>query len=106
MTASPLSTAFFASSAAPSITEGFDVLVHEVIAEITTAPWSSSNVAPSAVVTVVGLLTRPPAPAAAEMGVRGTPLPVLLPYAAGSLAGKLSSTASSSAECGAGVPSA
>jgi len=34
----PASTAFFASSAAPTMTEGFEVLVHEVIAAITTAP--------------------------------------------------------------------
>ena len=39
---SPRSTAFLASSAAPIITCGLDVLVQEVIAAITTAPWSSS----------------------------------------------------------------
>ena len=61
----PLSTAFFASSAAPSMTDGLDVLVHEVIAAMATAPWSISNDAPSSV-TVVGLLGRPFAPAAAE----------------------------------------
>ncbi len=31
-----------ASSAAASITEGFDVLVHDVIEAITTRPWSRS----------------------------------------------------------------
>ncbi len=36
----PRSTAFFASSAAPSITDGLEVLVHEVIAAMTTSPWS------------------------------------------------------------------
>ena len=62
--ARPLSTAFLASSAAPIITDGFDVLVHEVIAAITTAPWSSSNVAPSARVTGDG-------PARAPVGAVG-----------------------------------
>ena len=37
----PRSTAFFASSAAPIITCGLEVLVQEVIDAITTAPWSS-----------------------------------------------------------------
>src|SRR5215211_5582792 len=37
---SPRSTAFFASSAAPIMTCGFEVLVQEVIAAITTWPWS------------------------------------------------------------------
>jgi hypothetical protein len=34
----PRSTAFFARSPAATITDGFDVFVHEVIAAITTAP--------------------------------------------------------------------
>jgi hypothetical protein len=34
----PFSTAFFASSPAPIITEGFEVLVQEVIEAITTEP--------------------------------------------------------------------
>src|SRR5206468_462079 len=62
---SPRSTALRASSAAPSITCGLDVLVHDVIAAITTAPWSSSNSAPSSPRTCTGALTRPPAPTAA-----------------------------------------
>ena len=33
---SPASTAFLASSAAPTMTDGFEVLVHEVMAAITT----------------------------------------------------------------------
>ena len=44
---SPFSTAFLASRAAPIITEGFEVLVHDVIAAIATAPWSTSNLVPS-----------------------------------------------------------
>ena len=34
----PFSTAFFASKAAPIITDGLEVLVHEVIEAITTSP--------------------------------------------------------------------
>src|SRR5271155_4068682 len=55
----PFSTAFRASSAAPNITWGLDVLVHEVIAAITTAPWSTTNSPSSSDFTVTGLLTRP-----------------------------------------------
>ena len=36
------------------MTDGFDVFVHEVIAAIVTAPWSSVNVVPSARSTWVG----------------------------------------------------
>src|ERR1044072_2931778 len=54
----PRSTAFFASSAAPIITDGFEVFVQDVIAAIVTAPWSSSNVVPSAIVTGVFLYGR------------------------------------------------
>ena len=43
----PLSTAFLASSAAPIITLGLEVLVHEVMAAIVTAPWPISNSWPS-----------------------------------------------------------
>ncbi len=56
---SPRSTAFLATSAAPIITLGFDVLVQEVIAAIVTAPWSRSNDVPSASVTATFLLGRP-----------------------------------------------
>ena len=38
LTLSPRSTAFFASSPAASITVGFEVLVHEVMAAMTTSP--------------------------------------------------------------------
>ena len=44
LTLSPRSTAFFASSPAASITAGFEVLVHEVMAAITTSPCVSSTV--------------------------------------------------------------
>ena len=38
LTLSPCSTAFLASRPAASITIGFEVLVHEVMAAITTSP--------------------------------------------------------------------
>lgn len=50
----PFSTAFFATSAAATITYGFDVLVQDVIAATVTAPWSISYVEPSGAVTRVG----------------------------------------------------
>ena len=62
----PFSTAFLASSAAPIITDGLEVLVHDVIAAIATAPWSISNFVPSSSVTSAGLLGRPPSFGAAE----------------------------------------
>src|SRR5215469_7072743 len=51
---SPASTAFLASSAAPTITNGLDVFVQEVIAAITTDPWSTLVWVPSSSVTVTG----------------------------------------------------
>ena len=86
------------------MTYGFEVLVHEVIEAITTAPWSRSNSVPFSMVTGVGLLTRPCAPVAADTvadtGACGLP-PSPLPAAAGlagSQAGKLTSPASSTEE--------
>src|SRR5215213_7055043 len=63
----PRSTALRASSPAPIITDGFDVFVHDVIAAITTWPWSSSVSVPSASVTGTQVDTRlatwaPPVP--------------------------------------------
>src|SRR5919199_601208 len=55
LTSRPASTAFLASRAAPIITDGLDVLVHEVIAAITTWPWSTSVSRPSSSVTGVRL---------------------------------------------------
>src|ERR1035441_7794759 len=52
--ASPRSAAFFASSAAPIITSGLEVLVQEVIAAITTAPCSSSASCPPSSITRTG----------------------------------------------------
>jgi hypothetical protein len=71
-----------------------------VIEEITTAPWSSSKDAPSARVTVSGRLARPSAPSAAEnTDWCGASSSESLPGAAGSLAGKVSSTDSSTEGC-------
>src|ERR671910_1740952 len=64
---SPRATALRASRPAPIITDGFDVFVHDVIAAITTWPWSSSVPVPSASVTGTRVETRsatcaPPVP--------------------------------------------
>ena len=97
---SPFSTAFLASSAAPSITSGLEVLVHDVIAAITTAPWSRTNSPCSSDLTVTGLLGRPLAPMAADGNTASSSAN---DSTAGSLAGKDSSTASSSLVCSAGM---
>src|SRR5580704_7625627 len=60
----PLSTAFLASRAAPTMTDGLDVFVHEVIAAMTTLPWSTLVVVPSSSVTWIGFEARVPSPAA------------------------------------------
>src|SRR3954471_2579170 len=90
----PLSTALRASSAAPIITCGLDVLVQDVIAAITTAPWSSSKSAPSRL-TRTGFDGRPLAPAAAETRSRGGSAGSFTPFAGGADAGNDSSRASS-----------
>src|ERR1700735_4022495 len=48
------STALRASSAAPIMTDGLEVLVQEVMAAMTTEPWSTSVCVPSSGVTMVG----------------------------------------------------
>src|SRR5215468_11181102 len=47
LTARPLASALRASKPAPTITVGFEVLVHDVIAAITTSPWPRSWLRPS-----------------------------------------------------------
>src|ERR1700751_2989056 len=42
LTVNPLAAALRASSPAPIITLGFDVLVHDVMAAMTTSPWPRS----------------------------------------------------------------
>ncbi len=93
--ARPFSTAFFASSAAPIITDGLDVFVHEVIAAITTAPWSTTPLPPSAKSTSTGFEERPSAPCAQD----GTGASSSAVGAAGSEAGNDSSFASSTPSC-------
>src|SRR5690242_842930 len=58
----PASTALRASIAAPTITNGFDVLVHEVMAAITTEPWSTVVSVPSSRLTCTGEEARAPEP--------------------------------------------
>ncbi len=91
---SPRSTAFFATRAAPIITDGFEVFVQEVMAAMTTAPWSSSKRAPSSSVTCTGWLGRPAAdePDRSPVGGAESLSPVC---DGGSLAGKDSADASS-----------
>src|SRR3954452_1978058 len=72
----PRSPAFLASSAAPIITCGLDVLVQEVMAAITTCPWSTKVSVPSSMTTRVGLEGRSAAgaPWAAPCGFAASPL--------------------------------
>src|ERR1700744_3624737 len=56
--ARPFSTAFLASSAAPIITNGLEVLVQEVIAAMTTCPWSRVVSVPSSRVTLTWRVGR------------------------------------------------
>src|SRR5512146_1224235 len=62
--ARPRSTAFLASSAAPTMTLGLDVLVQEVMAAMTTEPWSTSVGVPSPRGTRTGFDALAPLPAA------------------------------------------
>src|SRR4051812_3210760 len=93
----PRSTAFLASRAAPIITDGLEVLVHEVIAAITTAPWSTSVSVPSSSVTFVGVDGRAPA-GVAGMDSAGAPAPLPESTANGSLAGNVPARPSSTAD--------
>src|SRR5690348_7128400 len=52
--ASPASTALRASSAAPTMTDGLEVFVQDVMAAITTEPWSTVVCVPSSSVTRTG----------------------------------------------------
>src|SRR4051812_1755825 len=81
----PASTAFLASSAAPTITDGFDVFVHDVMAAMTTAPWSISNDEPSRL-TGMGLRGRPPLGCTGACGLSSSESPATTE--SGSLAGK------------------
>ena len=92
---SPRSTAFLATSAAPIITLGLEVLVQEVIAAMVTAPWSSSNEVPSARVTGVGLDGRPMSAGTSSPYSCGSLDPLPLAWLGESEAGKDSSTDSS-----------
>src|SRR3712207_6610674 len=73
----PRSTAFLASRAAPIMTCGLDVLVQDVIAAMTTWPWSTDVSVPSSMTTRVGLVARSPStgPWEAPCGLPESPLP-------------------------------
>src|SRR3954465_10582081 len=87
----PRSTPLRASSPAPTMTKGFDVLVHDVIAATTTAPWSISTSSPSRVKRAVFEARPPPACAGSPAGLSWRPS---LLTAGGSLAGNDSLDAS------------
>src|SRR5579875_2902802 len=53
--ASPRSTAFLARMPAPTMTWGLEVLVHDVIAAMTTRPWSRVKLSPPSRLTSTGL---------------------------------------------------
>src|SRR5947209_12661772 len=96
---SPRSTAFLASSAAPIITCGLDVLVQEVMAAMTTWPWSTSVSVPSSMTTRVGFDGRPlDEPWTAVCGLPASPLPCANGLT-GSDAGKEPADASSASDC-------
>ena len=83
MRSRPASTAFFASSPAPSITDGFEVLVQLVMAAITTEPWPKPSSRSACAVPGSGWLWP---------GSFGLPPPL---FVGGSEAGKVSAVASS-----------
>src|SRR5688572_11985948 len=94
--ARPFSTAFLASSPAPSMTDGFEVFVQLVIAAITTAPWPSSNDLPSSVSTTAWAGSASATLVGAPAWGSGSPSASMLdPGAGGSLAGKDSHDAAS-----------
>jgi len=67
--AKPRATAFSASRPAASITEGFEVLVQEVIAAITTEPWRRRQATPPTSVsisTAVASATAAPPPSPSQ----------------------------------------
>ena len=91
----PFSTAFFASSPAPIMTDGLDVFVHDVIAAIVTAPWSMTNSVPSPSVTLVGVDGRPLRAGGTDgISARWSPFVVLGESEAGKDSATDSSTAS------------
>src|SRR5438067_9523127 len=95
LTVRPRSTAFLATSAAPTITNGLEVLVHEVMAAMTTAPWSRVTDVPLAKVTAVGWDGRSGDAATTSCSSGWLPPLPNEPTAGGSDAGNDSSTPSS-----------
>src|SRR5579875_2014794 len=89
--ASPASTAFLASSAAPTMTDGLEVFVQDVMAAITTAPWSMVTSVPSSSVTVVGADGRDGSASPGDSST-GAWSPVSTSVETGSDAGNVSAT--------------
>src|SRR5487761_1102579 len=89
--ASPASTAFLASSAAPTMTDGLEVLVQDVIAAIPTEPLSMVTLAPSSRVTSVGVETSALSPAD-DGGLASSAALCSVSVATGSEAGNVSAT--------------
>src|SRR3954453_11898307 len=89
----PFATALRASRPAPSITLGFDVFVHDVIAAMTTWPWSTLNVSPfietSTALSECSATTVPAATAGAVLGRLGESSWPGAPFATGSDAGNV-----------------
>src|ERR1700744_2495010 len=85
--------AFLASRAAPTMTDGLEVLVQEVMAAITTEPWSMVTSVPSSIVTRVGVECSGRPSSASSPGSSSA---ALSPgwSATGSEAGKVSATPS------------
>ena len=104
----PFSTALRASRPAASITLGFDVFVQDVIAAMTTWPWSRNVSVPSAIVTgvasssSVAVTTSSPGVSTSSL-VGLVACPLESPLAGGSDAGKDSSRASSWLSCSDGT---
>src|ERR1035441_6460892 len=71
---SPASTALRASSAAPTMTDGFEVLVHEVMAAMATEPSSAEVFVPLSRVTCTGAEGRPDGSSATGSEAGNVPL--------------------------------
>jgi hypothetical protein len=78
------------------MTDGLEVLVHDVMAAITTEPWSTEVLVPSSRVTAAGLDGRPELAAPTRRPAGRSASPFSRSGTNGSDAGKVSATSSSS----------
>ena len=67
----PFAAAFRAIRPAPTMTDGLEVLVQEVMEAIATMPWSTVYSPPCGEVMVTGWDRRPSAPSAADSPLPG-----------------------------------